>query len=163
MQLTNAGLEDYISRVAELLERYGVVLDLQPDQDLVLDQSPSGAVSFEVRGFLPDGRKPPRSTLELREVWRPVAAGELERAEYEFELLDHERDIRRAFHRHDVDVFIRRFQVVVHEHCERPIGSAPCPHGAGNPVRDAYGGVELLVGLWVHPGVTDCAAMRCLD
>ena len=163
MQLSIAELEAYLSRIAELLERYGVVLDVEPTDSLVLDESPSGAMSFALRGFLPDGRLPPLSVLEVRERWRRLAPDELERWEYEFELLDHERGFRRAFHLHDSEDFIRRFHVVVHEHCEKPIGMAPCAHLAGSPLRDGYRGVELLIAAWTDPILPDCAALPCLQ
>ena len=163
MQLSVAELEDYLSRIAELLERSGVVLDLEPTAPLVLDESPSGAMSFTLRGFLPDGRFPPLSVLEVRERWRRLAPDQLERREYEFELLDHERGVRRAFHLHDSEDFIRRFHVVVHEHCEQPIGTAPCAHMTGPPVPDGYRGVELLLAAWSDPMPPDCAAITCLE
>ncbi len=163
MQLSIDGLEVYLSRVAELLERYGVVLDLGPAAPLVLEESPSGAMSFELRGFLPDGRVPPLSVIEVREQWRRLKANRFERWAYAFELLDHERAFRRAFHLHDRKAFVRRFHVVVHEHCERPLGKAPCAHITGPPVRDAYRGVDLLLEAWIDPRPPDCAAMTCLD
>lgn len=163
MQLSIAELEVYLSRVAELLERYGVVLDFEPTDSLVLDESPSGAMSFALRGFLPDGQFPPLSVLEVRERWRRLAPDQLERWEYEFELLDHERGFRRAFHLHDSQEFIRRFHVVVHEHCEQPIGTAPCTHMAGPPVPDGFRGVELLLAAWIDPILPDCEAMPCLE
>jgi dihydrofolate reductase len=66
-------------------------------------------MSFALRGFLPDGRTPPLSVLEIRERWRRLGPDQVERWEYEFELLDHERGVRRAFHLHHADEFIRRF------------------------------------------------------
>jgi hypothetical protein len=163
VQLSIADLEDYLSRVAELLERYGVVLDLELTGPLVLDESPSGAMSFALRGFLPDGQFPPLSVLEVRERWRRLAPDELERWEYEFELLDHERGFRRAFHLHDSQEFIRRFHVVVHEHCEQPIGTAPCAQMAGPPVPDGFRGVELLLAAWINPILPDCEVILCLE
>lgn len=162
MRLSIEGLEDYLGCVVELLERYGVVLDLDPTDPLALEESPSGALSFSLRGFMPDGRTPPLSVLGVRERWHPVGSGEVERREYEYELIDHERGFRRGFHRHDTEFFIRRFDVVVHEHCKSPIGTAPCAHIEGSPVRDAYRGVEVLLETWVDPAAPDCAAMRCL-
>ena len=162
MRLSISDLEDYLSRVAELLERYGVVLDLDPTAPLVLEESPGGALSFVLRGFLPDGRIPPLSVLEVRESWRRVTPDEVERWEYEYELLDHERGFRRGFHRHDSEDFIRQFDVVVHEHCERPIGTAPCAHIEGSPMRDGSRGVDVLLATWVDPVIPDCAAMTCL-
>lgn len=163
MRLSIADLEDYLARIADLLERHGVVLDFEPTAPVVLEESPSGAMSFSLRGFLPDGRIPPLSVLEVRERWRRVAPDELERSEYEYELLDHERGFRRGFHLHDSEDFIRRFNIVVHEHCERPIGTAPCAHIEGSPVRDGYRGVELLLEIWMDPGLPDCAGMICLE
>ena len=134
-----------------------------PDGDLALEESPSGSLAFELRGFLPDGRQPPKAVLEVREVWGRVEADAFERRGYAYELLDHERGFRRAFHLHDADVFVRRYAVVVHEHCERPIGIAPCTHVSGGPVRDAYRAVELLMGIWVDPSIPDCATLPCLE
>lgn len=163
MRLSSQGLEDYLAAVAAMLERYGVVLDLGPGDALELDESPSGALSFAIRGFLPDGRQPPRSLLTVRERWRPLDAATVERDEYEYELLDLERNFRRAWHLHDADAFVRRFQVVVHEHCEHPMGTAPCAHAEGSPVRDGFQGVDLLLLAWTDPTVPDCVALRCLD
>ena len=163
MQLSIAALEDYLSGVAELLERYGVVLELERTAPLVLEESPSGAMSFALRGFLPDGRIPPLSILEIRERWRRLGPDKVERWEYEFELVDHGRGFRRAFHLHHADAFMRRFHVVVHEHCEQPIGTAPCSHIVGSPVRDGYRGVELLLETWIGPHMPDCSAMTCLE
>jgi hypothetical protein len=161
VRLSGTALEDYVADVAELLERYGGTLE--PDADPIINASPSGARWFDLRAILPDGWTPPRSVVTVREVWRPAAADAYERSDYEYELLDHVRGFRRAFHLHDRDWFVRRFEVVVHEHCERPIGSARCNHYAGLPVRDAFAGVELLVGAWIDPLERDCDALTCLD
>lgn len=163
MQLDSARLAAYLADIAEQLERYGVVLDLTPDDDLVIVESPGGARAFGLRGFLSDGRQPARSVLEVREVWQPTAEGAYERFGYEYELLDHDRGYRRAFHRHDSEVFVRRYELLVHEHCERPVGSATCNHYAGLPVRDAFAAVEKLVGTWIDPQPPECEALVCLD
>jgi hypothetical protein len=163
VELDPGALEDHLADVAELLERYGVSLDLGPGEDLTLEETPLGALAFELRGFLPHGRQPPRAALEIREVWRPAAGGRYERSEYEYELLDRDRDYRRAFHLHDGDWFVRHFSVVVHEHCERPIGTSTCDHYAGHPVRDAFAAAELLVRTWVDPLAPDCSALPCLE
>jgi hypothetical protein len=99
----------------------------------------------------------------VREFWRPDAHGTFQRSEYAYELLDHDIDFRRAWHLHDQDLFIERFRVVVHEHCERPIGSASCDHYAGTPVRDAFAGVERLFATWIDPEPPDCHVLICLD
>lgn len=161
MRLSGSGLEDYVADVVELLERYGAAVG--PDAQPYINATPSGARWFEIRAVLHDGRSPSRSAMELREVWRPLATDSYERREYEFELLDRDRDLRRAFHLHDRDVFARVFDVVVHEHCEQPIGSSSCDHYAGLPVRDAFAGVEILIDTWIKPDVPDCGALTCLD
>jgi hypothetical protein len=163
VRLSGEALEGYVANTALLLERYGVVLELEPDDALGLDESETGRLSFSVRGFLLDGRQPPGAIVDVREIWRPTADGPYERSDYAYELLDHERDFRRAFHLHDAEVFVRRHDVVVHEHCERPIGNAPCAHVSGFPVRDAFAGVERLLDAWLDPQIPDCDALRCLE
>jgi hypothetical protein len=163
VRLSAGALDDYLAHTALLLERYGALLELGPDEGVGLAESPNGSLSFELRGVLPDNRRPP-ATVEIRETWRTLPGGsDYERFEYVYELLDHERDLRRAFHLHDADVFVRRFQVVVHEHCEHPIGTAPCAHLFGVPVRDAFAGFELLVDAWIDPVDPDCDHMQCID
>jgi hypothetical protein len=161
VRLSGSALEDHVADVVELLERYGALVDEDPQP--FINASQGGARWFEVRAGLPDGRAPSRSVIGVREVWQPVAADACERREYEYELLDRDRDSRRAFHLHDRDVFARVFDVVVHEHCEQPIGTSSCDHYAGQPVRDAFAGVELLVGTWVDPDTPDCGALLCLE
>jgi hypothetical protein len=84
-----------------------------------------------------------------------------ERAAYAYELLDPERDLRRAFHLHDPEWFMARFLVLTHEHCEQPIGHARCAHLHGQPVRDAYRGIELLMAAWLDE--VDCTSLPCLE
>ena len=161
MRLSGSALEDYLADVVELLERYGALVDEDPQP--FINASPSGTRWFELRAGLPDGRVPSRSAIGVREAWQPVAADAFERREYEYELLDRDRDYRRAFHLHDRELFARFFDVVVHEHCEQPIGTSTCDHYAGQPVRDAFAGVEILIGTWVNPSELDCDALTCLD
>jgi hypothetical protein len=163
MRLSASDLDEYVSRIAFQLERYGVALDLGADEAVVLDESPNGTLSLDLRGFLPDEGRPPLPELAVREKWRPVGSEIYERWEYEYELLDHERQVRRAFHLHDAESFLRRFSVTVHEHCERPIGQSPCEHFADLPIRDGYRAVEMLVDLWASPMLPDCATMTCLE
>lgn len=160
MRLTDAGLDDYLVGIANLLERYGIALE-DAGQDLEIESASTGARTFDLRGYLPDGRLPPRAIVELRETWVPDGSGALERVEYAYELLDHERDFRQAHHLHDRDVFVRHFSVVVHEHCERPIGNVECAHYEGWPIRDAFAGVVALVGAWAADP-PDCSDLRCL-
>jgi len=156
-------LDDYASRVVELLERYGVTMtNPAPGQDLEILEADDRSLSFELHGTLPDGRQPPLSTVAIRERFIPAPGHRLERIEYEYELIDHERDSRRAFHLHDADWFQHRFLVVVHEHCERPVGHATSPHYHGTPVRDGFAAVETLLEVWTGP-LPDCDALTALD
>lgn len=163
MQLSNEWVDDYASRLVALLERYGVVVSKPASSEPVeILEADDGSLSFELIGSLPDGREPPLSTLELRERFQPVAGDLFERDRYEYELLDRERGLRRAFHLHDPGWFERRYLVVVHEHCERPIGLAACAHYHGSPMRDGYAGIVRLIDAWTGEP-PDCSLLVCLD
>lgn len=159
MRFSGSALEGYLAGVTDLFDRYGAVA---PVEDAFVRASPSGARWFEIRADLP-GVGAPSSTVRVYEVWRPVDGNRFERSDYEYELLDRVRGFRRAFHLHDRQAFVRRFDVVVHEHCESPIGAATCDHYAGFPVRDAFAGLELLIDAWVDPERPDCDEMACLE
>lgn len=160
MRLAGPALEDYVARVADLLERLGAVMDAS--QELWVRQSSDGARWFALEADIGGG--PSRgASVVVRERWRPGSDGHLERTDYEYELLDRDRELRRAFHLHDRDWFIDRHQVVVHEHCEHPLGAAPCQHLEGSPVRDAFAGVMRLMEVWTDPEIPDCRALPCLE
>lgn len=159
MRLTDRALDSHLADIAKLLDRYGASLD---PGDLTIEVAAAGARTFDIRGFLADGRQPPLAALEIRETWLPVDTGAFERAEYAYELIDRERDFRRAFHLHFPDWFERHFLVVVHEHCERPIGAVDCEHYEGAPVRDAFAGIVKLVDVWTDEP-PECAELRCLE
>ena len=162
MPLTDPAVDDYVSRVVELLERYGVVLmKPAPGEPVEVLEADDGSLSFELIGSRPDGRVPALSTLEVRERLRPIDGELFERDGYEYELIDRERDFRRAFHLHDPEWFERRHLVVVHEHCERPLGDAACDHYEGSPIRDGYAGVTVLMDAWT--GEPGCSESRCLE
>ena len=157
MRLTDDGLDKYLASVADLLDRYG--LDV-PDGALSIDQA-ADARRLGVRAVLPGGTRTP-AVVELRETWVEDGAGAFARTEYVYELIDRERDFRRAFHLHDADWFERRFLVVVHEHCERPIGAAGCDHYEGTPIKDAFAGVLVVMDAWTAD-LPDCSTLRCLE
>ncbi len=163
MRLSPGALDDHVATIAELLERFGVVLDLPTGGPVELRRSASGVVWFELTGSWPDGDATPPSRLAVREKWRPTAAGSLERWEYAYEVVDRGRDFRRAFHLHDAGVFLAELLVAVHEHCEHPIGHAPCRHVVGRPIRDAFDGAGALMVIVTAPAVPDCASLDCLD
>lgn len=162
MQLAGPAVDDYASRVALLLERYGVVLTKPaPGEPVEVLEADDGSLSFELAGSLPDGRLPALATLEVREHFAAIAEDCYERDGYEHELTDRERSFRRAFHLHDPEWFERHFLVLVHEHCEQPLGDAACPHYAGAPIRDGYAGVLVLLDAWM--GEPTCSLMTCLE
>jgi hypothetical protein len=162
-QLAYGELDEYASRVVELLERYGISLSRPaPGESIEVLEADDGSLSLEVRGSLPDGRVAPLSEVVLRERFEPFGPDRLERTGYEYELIDHEREARRAFHLHDAEWFERRFLVVVHEHCEHPIGHRTCAHYQGSPIRDGYAAVETLLDVWTGP-LPDCDALSCLE
>jgi hypothetical protein len=161
LRLTDQGLDTYLAGVANLLDRYGLELDLA-DGDLAIEQTDAGARTFDLRGVLPDADVPTKAVVEIRETWLADGTGAFERAEYAYELLDVGRNFRRAFHLHFPDWFERHFLVVVHEHCERPIGEVGCGHYEGAPIRDAFAGVTAVIDAWMSDP-PDCDALTCLE
>jgi hypothetical protein len=162
VRLGAQNVDDYAVRLVELLERYGVVPSKpEAEADIEILEADDGALSFELIGGLPDGRQPPLATVEVREEFRPDEGG-YRRVRYEFELIDHERDFRRGFHMHSVEWFERRYLVVVHEHCELPIGEVSCAHYRGWPIKDGYHGVRMLIETWLA-NPPDCQSLECLD
>jgi hypothetical protein len=162
VRLTLAALSDHVADLAELAERYGIVLENGDSEPLAIETEPDGAQRFAIVGFLPEERRAHVTRVEFAEKWRPSEDGAYERSAYRYELLDHERDFRRAFHRHDDPWFQRHFGVVVHEHCESPIGRPFCAHHFGPPIHDGYRAIELLMTAWVSDP-PDCAALPCLE
>lgn len=163
MRGTQDEVAGYLAATANLLERYGVNLAFPSGSDAVeLLEDSSGSLSFELLGNLPSSQDAARSEMAIREGFERLGPDHYERTRYEYELVDRARDYRRAFHMHFTDWFVERYLVVVHEHCERPIGRSPCEHYEGFPVRDAFAGIVKLVELWTD-GPPDCAELRCLE
>jgi hypothetical protein len=163
MRLSCEQCEDYLARVAALLEGFGVVFSRPAaGEDLVLEESKPGVISYELQGELvdPDGGVPAR--VEIREQFTPVRPDLYERTRYVYELRDEARDYRRAFHLHSPESFMSAYLVVVHEHCERPIGVVRCEHYEGSPLKDAFAGVRILIDVWAG-NPPDCGRLRCLD
>ena len=163
MRLSSQECEDYLGRVAALLEQFGVLLSRPAEgEDLVLEETRTGALGYELRGELadPDGGRPAR--VEIREQFTAVQPAIYERTRYAYELRDEARDYRRAFHLHSPEAFMSAYLVVVHEHCERPIGATRCDHYEGSPIKDAFAGVRTLMGVWADD-LPDCGRLPCLD
>ena len=163
MHLTYEACATYLGHVAEFLERYGLVLGEPAEgDDLVLEEDEAGVLSYELWGDLPDGNRGTPARIEIREEFTPIRSDVYERTRYEYELRDEAREYRRAFHLHSPEPFMRAYLVVVHEHCERPIGAKICQHYEGSPVKDAFAGVGALIDAWTGEP-TDCRRLRCLD
>lgn len=162
MRLTSVALDDYVADLAALAERYGITLGLTDGEPLTVEIEATGSRRFTILGTLPAGRQSSNAIVEVAETWRPAGTDGYERSIYRYELLEPQRDFRRAFHRHDDDYFARRYGVVVHEHCEAPGGVAPCAHLFDPPVRDGYRAIELLMSAWVADP-PDCALLPCLE
>ena len=129
---------------------------LYPADDIEADVS--------IRGDLPGGGATSISQVQIREQWRrPFRDQPWRLVEYAYELLDHERDVRFALHLHDRDWFVDAYRVVVHQHCESPIGRVRCRHYAGDPVTDGYQAVDRLLEVWTRDTELDCASLACLE
>jgi hypothetical protein len=163
LQLRREEFPDYVGRVLWLLERYGAEL-IKPgaDDDLELLEEEGGGIGFELVGELAHSGASRTPRLEIRESLAPIGDGRYATQRYEYELLDANGDQRRAFHMHDPDWFARELYVLVHEHCEHPIGRIDCDHYAGTPVKDSYAGAVRLIAAWTA-GPMDCASFDCLE
>ncbi len=161
MRLAIVELDAYVADLAVLAERYGITLNLPDDASLSIETEPGESRRFDIVGSLPDGRRPPQATVQIAEKWQPVDDA-YERFAYRYELIDHQRDYRRAFHRHDDPWFASHFGVVVHEHCESPLGEAPCAHHFGAPIADGYKAIEALMSVWVADP-PECDDLPCLE
>jgi hypothetical protein len=157
-------LLSYLADLVEELERFAVTL-LSPDDrdEIILGREPDGSLAVDLQGRLPVSRRSQEVVLELFERWRPTGPDEWACVEYQYELRHHEMQYRRAFHRHDVDRFVRAHAVATHEHCEMTLGVEVCGHYFGEPMSDAFDGFHRLYELWLSGQAPDCAALVCLD
>lgn len=163
-QATRDELLTYLADLIEHLERFAVTL-LPPDDgnQITLGREPGGSLVIDLAFRLPVARRSKDVDLTIFERWRPMGPDVWELDEYAYELLDHVVGYRRAFHRHDVDAFVRAYGRATHEHCEATMGVAVCGHYAGIPVEDAFDGFERLHGIWLTGGRPDCIALTCLE
>lgn len=122
------------------------------------------AASVSIAADLPGSGTPRSSELRFTERWtRAYLDQPWQLSQYAYELLDYERDTRVALHLHDAAWFIDTYRVVVHEHCERPIGHPTCRHYAGIPVSDSIDAVDRMLEIWTRDPPPDCGASVCLD
>ncbi|MEP7378017.1 MAG: hypothetical protein ABI725_00485 [Chloroflexota bacterium] len=161
MRLSGREIDDYLLDLTELAERYGVEFALAEGRWPIVEVDNRDVRRITVSGTLP-AAQPNGSAIKVSEIWRPIDTDAFERSAYLYELVDHERGFRRAFHRHHEKDFLGRYGVVVHEHCESPLGTAPCPHLFGPPVRDGFRALELLMTAWISDQPR-CADLPCLE
>ena len=164
--MTLASADDLITYLADLvgrLDSFAVTL-LPPNarEEIGLGQEEDGSLVIDLEARLPVARRSPDVELDLFERWTPAGRDTFERTAYRFELRNRDRGYRRAYHRHDVDHFVRSFDVATHEHCEAAIGFSICSHYRGLPVGDAVDAFDRLYNLWLTDAAPDCSALRCL-
>lgn len=164
--MTLAAADDLITYLADLVERldsFAVTL-LPPNagEEVGLGQEDDGSLVIDLETRLPVARRSPDVELDLFERWAPAGRDTFERTAYRFELRNRNLGYRRAYHRHDLDHFVRSFDVATHEHCEASIGVSTCSHYHGPPVVDALDAFNRLYDLWLTDAAPDCTALRCL-
>ena len=116
-----------------------------------------------ISGDLPGSGLPRSGELQFRERWHRRYSDQPWRlTEYAYELIDHERDVRVALHLHDQAWFVDTYRVVVHEHCEHPIGNVAYKHFAGTPITNSFDAVDRLLEIWTQDVPPDCSALMCL-
>lgn len=155
---TVSELKDHLGTLAVILWNYGASFPV-PTLDQYADTDNLG---FSFLGELPGPDLPRPATIKLAEIWVPAdCAGEFDRAEYEYNFVEHPRSRRRAFHSTQREYYARHFGVLVHEHCEEVLGSPLCGHYYGLPVT-AYEAIARFSAIWGQSGPLGCAALRCM-
>lgn len=159
---TTDELLEYVADVIERAERFGAIVLPSNDHDEVAWEQDGDDLLMHLEIRPPLDRRSRPVDLVLQERWVSVAHDRWELVAYGYELRHHELDYRRALHRHDVEYFVRTYSIATHEHCEAPIGSVPCAHYSGDPVRGALDGLNRLYDLWLTGSTPDCSLLRCL-
>lgn len=163
MIATEDALLTYFADLIGEIERFAVTILPPNDADDVSIGRDGDALVIDLECRPPLPRRSADVRIVLVERWRQVAADRYERVAYKFEIRHDELQYRRAFHRHDVEHFLRTSDVATHEHCEASIGYAACDHYFGQPIGDAREGFLRLYELWLSDDKPDCSTLRCLD
>lgn len=162
IRATTDELLTYVADLIETVERYGAtVLPPNDAPDVALEQD-GNRLLLELGTRLPVDRRSKDVDLSLSERWTPQGSDAYVLDEYGYELRDLELDHRRALHRHDVEYFIRSYDVATHEHCEATLGHEVCSHYAGPPASGAIDGFLRLYGVWLAGTKPHCSSLRCL-
>lgn len=152
----------YVADLIETVERYGgTVLPPYDAPDVALEQDGDDVV-YEIGARLPADRRSRDVDLILSERWAPQGTDVYALSEYGYELRDNELDYRRALHRHNLDYFLRTYDVATHEHCEATMGHQVCCHYAGPPLSGAIDGFLRLYAVWLAGTKPDCSQLACL-
>ena len=154
----------YLADLVEDIERFAVsVLPAKASDEIALGREQDGALVIDLECRPPVSPGSLEVHIDIFERWRPTGLDRYERVAYRFELRHYDLRYRRAFHRHDVEHFLRAFDVATHEHCEATIGQPVCDHYFGEPIRDARDGFMRLYALWLSDEKPDCSLLPCLD
>jgi hypothetical protein len=167
VRATPTRLEAYLFALATYLDRLGA--DLTTPIELLSVRG--GGMGFDLVAALPSAIGDSPAGVRVAESWAPVSmprgsirrVRQLERIAYGYELVDHARSRRRAFHRHDVNHFRSIAEVEVHEHCEERLDAPTCGHYFGRPIRDGYEAIRLLLVAWTEPGALGCDNLECIE
>jgi hypothetical protein len=157
--LGRAALNQYVIGLAKALHARGFDLRAGPTAEF----DDSGDLVFGVRGVTEGPTGILDAEISLDELWRPLPELRWARDEYAYDLVDHGRNRRRAFHVHDRALARARLRTDVHEHCEEVLGDVACRHYLGRDLPDGYVAVDLLIAAWLEPGRLDCDGLICLD
>ena len=159
---TRDALLTYVADLVARLESFAMTLLPPDDADSVtLGLESDGSLVVDLQWRFPSAPRARHADLDVFERWSPAGTGRWNRSEYRYELRHHELQFRRAYHRHHAAFFVGAHDVATHEHCESTLGVAACDHYAGDPVLDAFDGVERLYGLWLTGAGPDCSTLRC--
>lgn len=159
MILGTASLNQYVIGLAKALYTRGFDVSAGP----IAEFDDSGHLVFGIGGTVSDQDGAVDAEISLDELWRPLPERRWERDEYTYDLVDHGRNRRRAFHLHDRSLSEALLRSVVHEHCEETKGAPSCGHYLGREIPDGYVALNLLVAAWLEPRGLGCADLVCLD
>lgn len=149
-------LQGYLGDLAAILWNFGATFP-----DPTLDPYEDGAYGFSISAVMPGNPTPKPALIKLVEVWEPSRDDQYALVEYDYDFVERPLNRRRAYHRHDGDIFLREFGVVVHEHCEELLGKPACDHYFGLPVN-GYEVIRRFTTIWGHPGPLGCSQLRCI-
>lgn len=152
----------YLADLVETAERFGATVLPPDDADDVAWEQDGDDLVLDLATRLPAHRRSGDVDLVLQERWSRGTRGEWVLVEYGYELRHRELDYRRALHRHDVEYFVRTYDVATHEHCEATLGHVVCGHYSGEPLSGAIDGFDRLYNVWLSNTKPDCSRHHCL-